>query len=390
MSTVILSAKRTPIGAFMGAFSSLSAPQLGAEAIKSAVSEAGVETSDVQEVIMGNVLTAAVGQAPARQASVYSGLPKSVECMTINKVCGSGLKAVMLADQAIKAGDLELAVAGGQESMTNAPYALPKAREGYKMGNGEMIDLMVNDGLWDCYNNFHMGKAGEMCASEHTFTREQQDEYTIRSYNRAIEAQEKGYFDNEIVPITIKGRKGDITVDKDEEPGRVKFDKIPTLRPVFDKAGTITAANASSIDDGAAAVVVASEDFAREKGIKPMAKVLAHVSHAQEPEWFTTAPTSAIQKVLRKANMKIEDIDLFEINEAFSVVPMHSIKELNLDTDKVNVNGGAVALGHPIGCSGARLLVTLLHELKRRGGKYGLVTLCIGGGEANAMIVEML
>jgi acetyl-CoA C-acetyltransferase len=390
MSTVILSAKRTPIGAFMGAYSTLSAPQLGAEAIKAAVLEVGIDGGDVQEVIMGNVLTGGVGQAPARQASVYAGLPKTVECMTINKVCGSGLKAVMLADQAIKAGDLKLAVAGGQESMTNTPYALPKAREGYKMGNGELVDLMVNDGLWDCYNNFHMGNAGEMCANEHTFTREAQDEYTVRSYKRALDAQENGRFDAEIVPVTIKGRKGDTVVDKDEEPGKVKFDKISSLRPVFKKDGTITAANASSIDDGAAALVVASEDYANEKGIKPLAKVIAHVSHAQEPEWFTTAPTAAIQKVLDKAGMKVEDIDLFEINEAFSVVPMHSIKELNLDEDKVNVNGGAVSLGHPIGCSGARLLVTLVHELKRRGGKYGLVTLCIGGGEANAMIIEMM
>jgi acetyl-CoA C-acetyltransferase len=374
----------------MGAFSTLSAPQLGAEAIKAAVSEAGIDQNEVQEVIMGNVLTAGVGQAPARQASVYAGLPKSVECMTINKVCGSGLKSVMLADQAIKAGDLQLAVAGGQESMTNAPYALPKAREGYKMGNGELVDLMISDGLWDCYNNFHMGNAGEMCAADHTFTREQQDEYATRSYKRAINAQENGYFNNEIVPVTIKGRKGDTVVSKDEEPERVKFDKIPSLRPVFKKEGTITAANASSIDDGAAALVVASEEYASSKGLKPIAKVVAHVSHAQEPEWFTTAPTSAIKKVLDKAGMKVEDIDLFEINEAFSVVPMHSIRELGIDDEKVNVNGGAVALGHPIGCSGARLLVTLLHELKRRGGKYGLVTLCIGGGEANAMIVEML
>lgn len=390
MSTVILSAKRTPIGAYMGAFSTLSAPQLGAVAIKAAVEESGIDKNEVQEVIMGNVLTAGVGQAPARQASVYSGLPKSVECMTINKVCGSGLKAVMLADQAIKAGDLKLAVTGGQESMTNAPYALPKAREGYKMGNGELVDLMISDGLWDCYNNFHMGNAGEMCATDHTFTREQQDEFATRSYKRALNAQENGYFDNEIAPVTISGRKGDVTVNKDEEPERVKFEKIPSLRPVFKKDGTITAANASSIDDGAAALVVASEDYANEKGLKPIARVVAHVSHAQEPEWFTTAPTSAIKKVLDKAGMKLEDIDLFEINEAFSVVPMHSIRELGLDEEKVNVNGGAVALGHPIGCSGARLLVTVLHELKRRGGKYGLVTLCIGGGEANAMIVEML
>lgn len=390
MLTVILSAKRTPIGAFMGSLSSLSAPELGAVAIKSALSEAKVESSDVCEVIMGNVLTAGVGQAPARQAAIYSGLPNSVECLTINKVCGSGLKAVMLADQAIKAGDARVIVAGGQESMSNAPYLMMGVRSGYKMGNNEIIDSMINDGLWDVYNKTHMGMAGELCASQEKFSREEQDNFATRSYQRAITAQKESWFVNEIAPVEVKSRAGVTTVSEDEEPGKVKFDKIPVLKPAFKKDGTITAANASSIDDGAAAIVVSSQEFATEKGLKPIAKIIAHCSYAQSPEWFTTAPTSAIKKVLNKANMKVEDIDLFEINEAFSVVPMHTIRELGLDENKVNVCGGAVALGHPIGASGARILATLIHSLIRTGGKYGVASLCIGGGEANAMIIEIL
>ena len=390
MSTVILSATRTPIGGFLGALAPLSAPQLGAESIKSAIEKAGVKPEEVNEVIMGNVLTAGVGQAPARQAAIYAGLPKTVECMTINKVCGSGLKAVMLADQAIKAGDATTIVAGGQESMSNSPHFLKGARNGYKMGNTELIDSMVHDGLWDVYNNFHMGNAGEICASEHTFSREDQDEYAISSYKKALAAQENGWFDEEITPVTISSRRGDLTVDKDEDPGKVKFEKVPDLRAVFKKDGTITAANASNLNDGASALVVQSEEAAKEAGRKPLARIVAHCSHAQEPEWFTTAPTSAIQKVLKKANMEVGDIDLFEINEAFSVVPMHSIKELGIDREKVNAHGGAVSMGHPIGASGARILTTLIHALKRTGGKYGLATLCIGGGEANAMIIEMM
>lgn len=390
MGSVILSAKRTPIGAFMGSLSSMTAPQLGAESIKAAIKSAGIKNEDVQEVIMGNVLTAGVGQAPARQAAVYAGLPLSVECMTINKVCGSGLKSVMLADQSIRCGDGETFIAGGQESMSQAPYLLPKARAGYKMGNGELVDSMVNDGLWDIYNKFHMGNAGEICADEHEFSREEQDEYATSSYKRAIEAGEKGWFNDEIVPVTYSTRKGDVTVDTDEEPGKVRFEKISQLRPAFKKDGTITAANASSIDDGASALVIQSEEKAKADGRKPLARIIAHCSHAQAPEWFTTAPTSAIQKVLKKADMDLNDIDLFEINEAFSVVPMHSIKELGIDRNKVNIHGGAVSLGHPIGASGARILTTLIHALKRTGGKYGLATLCIGGGEANAMIIEMM
>jgi len=390
MASVILSSARTPIGAFLGSLSSKSAPELGAVAIKAAVERAGVDINEINEVIMGNVLTGGVGQAPARQAAIFAGLPQSVECMTINKVCGSGLKSVMLADQAIKAGDAKLIVAGGQESMSNAPYILPNARTGYKMGNGEFVDSMINDGLWDVYNKVHMGNAGELCSSVEGFSREDQDNFAISSYKRALAAQENGWFNDEIVPVTIADRKGDIVVDKDEEPGKVNFDKIPTLRPVFKKDGVITAANASSIDDGAAALVVASEEYAAEKGLKPIAKIVAHCSHAQAPEWFTTAPTSAIKKVLDKTGLTVADIDLFEINEAFAVVPMHSVRELNLDPEKVNVCGGAVSLGHPIGASGARILTTLINALQRTGGKRGLATLCIGGGEANALIIELM
>lgn len=390
MSTVILSAVRTPIGSFMGSLSSLSAPQLGAICIKEAVNRANITPNDVQEVIMGNVLTAGVGQAPARQASIYAGLPLNVECMTINKVCGSGLKSVMLSDQAIRCGDLDVAVVGGQESMSNAPYILQKAREGYRMGNGELIDSMIHDGLWDVYNKFHMGNAGELCSSECNFSREEQDNYAIESYQRALDSQRNGLFRDEIVPVVIENPKGNIIVEIDEEPGKVKFDKIPTLRPVFKKDGTVTAANASSINDGASALVVASENWANNKGLKPLAKVIAHCSYAQAPEWFTTAPTAVIQKILNKTGFSINDIDLFEINEAFSVVPLHSIRELGIPRDKVNVNGGAVSLGHPIGASGARILTTLIYALKNRNLKRGLATLCIGGGEANAIIIELL
>ncbi|MFP4529565.1 MAG: thiolase family protein [Candidatus Kapaibacterium sp.] len=390
MQSVIVSAVRTPIGAFMGSLSDLSAPQLGARAITAAVERANVSKEYIDEVIMGNVLTAGIGQAPARQAAVYADIPRSVECMTINKVCGSGLKSVMLADQAIRCEDAEIIVAGGQESMTNAPYLLQKARTGYRMGNGELIDSMVHDGLWDCYSNVHMGIAGEACSTEYHISREEQDEFATESYRRAIEAQKNGWFADEIVPVTIEGRKGAVVVDSDEEPGKVKFEKIPQLRPVFKKEGTVTAANASSIDDGAAAVVVTSDVKASAMGMKPIAKIIAHVSHAQEPMWFTTAPAEAIKKVLKKADMQLGDIDLFEVNEAFSVVPIVTEKILGVPFDKMNVHGGAVALGHPIGASGARILTTLIYALKQRGKKYGIASLCIGGGEANAMIIEML
>ncbi len=390
MVSVILSAARTPIGAFMGSLSSLSAPRLGAVAIAGAVKKAGVSKDEIDEVIMGNVLTGGIGQAPARQASIYAGLPSNIECMTINKVCGSGLKSSMLADQAIRCGDAGVVVAGGQESMSNAPYILFKARTGYRMGNGELVDSMVHDGLWDVYNQVHMGNAGELCASEHNFSRSEQDEYATMSYRRAVDAQNNGWFKDEIVQVEITSRKGTVVVDSDEEPAKVRFDKIPQLRPVFKKDGTVTAANASSIDDGAAAVVVASEDKAKALGAKPIAKIISHCSFAQEPDWFTTAPAMAIKKVLDKAGMKLGDIDLFEVNEAFSVVPMYAMKELGIPKEKINIHGGAVSLGHPIGASGARILVTLIHALKRTGGRFGIASLCIGGGEANAMIIEMV
>lgn len=389
-NTYILSAARTPIGAFQGALADISAPKLGSIAIREAVRRAGIEAEQVSEVIMGNVLTAGVGQAPARQASIFAGLPTSVPCMTINKVCGSGLKAVMLGDQAIRCGDAEIVVAGGQESMSNAPYILPKARTGYRMGNGEIVDSMVHDGLWDVYNQYHMGIAAELCASECSISRESQDEYTVLSYQRAQAAQANGWFNDEIVPVAISSKTGTVEVAIDEEPSKVKFEKIPTLRPVFKKDGTVTAANSSTIDDGAACLVLASEKSAISLNTKPLARIVAHASFAQQPEWFTTAPVNGIKKVLKKANMSLEDIDLFEINEAFSVVALAAKDQLGIPLDKLNIHGGAIALGHPIGASGARILTTLLYALRRINGKYGLATLCIGGGEASALIVELL
>ncbi len=387
---VIVSAVRTPIGSFQGALASLTAPQLGAIAIKEAVSRAGIKPEDVSEVIMGNVLPAGVGQAPARQASIYAGLPKSVPCMTINKVCGSGLKAVMLAAQAIIAGDAEIVVAGGMESMSNVPYYLPKARTGYRMGNGTIIDGMVNDGLWDCYNNFHMGNAGELCSKELDIPRKEQDDFSVESYKRALHAIESGLFKNEIVPVEIKDRKGVVTVAEDEEPKKTNFEKGLALKPAFQKDGTITAFNASKINDGASALVVMSKEKADAMGIKPLAKIIAQTSFAQEPEWFTTAPAFAIQNVVKKAGMKLEDIDIFEINEAFAVQALSVIKTAKLDASKVNLNGGAVALGHPIGASGARILTTLINVLQQQNKKFGLATLCIGGGEASALIIERI
>ncbi len=390
MNTVILSAVRTPIGAFMGSLSSFTAPRLGAIVISEAVKRAGLKNEDIEEVIMGNVLTAGEGQAPARQAAIYAGLPVSVPCLTINKVCGSGLKSVMLADQSIKCGDSNVVIAGGMESMSNAPYILFKARTGYRMGNGEIVDSMVNDGLWDVYNNFHMGMAGELCAVECNITREDQDEFAIMSYKRAIEALKNGWFKDEIIPVTIEDRKGTITVDKDEEPEKVNFNKVTSLKPVFKKDGTVTAANASSIDDGASAVLVASQEKASAIGAKPLAKIIAYATHAQQPEWFTTAPAEAIKKAVEKAKMKIGDIDLFEVNEAFSSVAIITKRKLDIPYEKINVHGGAVALGHPIGASGTRILTTLIYALKKYNKKYGLASLCIGGGEAVAMIIENL
>jgi acetyl-CoA C-acetyltransferase len=389
-STFIISAKRTPIGAFLGSLSTFTAPQLGSIAIKAAIDAAGLPLDAVSEVIMGNVLTAGIGQAPARQAALGAGLPDSVPCMTINKVCGSGLKAVMLADQAIRCGDAQIVIAGGQESMTNAPYLLPKGRTGYRYGNGQVIDSMQYDGLTDAYQFQPMGDFAEICASDCNITRSMQDEYAIMSYQRAIEAQKSGAFTNEIVPVLIQDKKGTISIDSDEEPGKVRFDKIPDLKPVFKKDGTITAANASSIDDGAAAIVLASQSAVQKHGLHPIARIVAQVSFAHKPQDFNTAPIEAIKKVLEKAHLTIEQIDLFEVNEAFAVTALSAKNQLDIPLEKMNINGGAIALGHPIGASGARVFTTLLHALKNNNKKYGLATLCIGGGEASAVIVEAL
>jgi acetyl-CoA C-acetyltransferase len=385
---VIVSAVRTPVGSFLGALSSVTAPTLGSIVIKEAIKRANIKPEDVSEVIMGCVLPAGMGQSPARQASIYAGVPESVPCMTINKVCGSGLKSVMLADQAIKCGDAEIVVAGGLESMSNVPYYLDKARTGYRMGNGKVIDGMVNDGLWDVYNNFHMGTAGELCAKEFNFSREDQDNFATESYKRAQKAIDEGLFKEEIVPVEIKTRKGTTIVEDDEEPKKVNFEKALKLRPAFDKEGTVTAFNASKINDGAAALVVMSAEKAKELGLTPLAKIVSQTSFAQKPVQFPTAPAYAIKKVLEKAGLELKDIDLIEANEAFAVQALAVIKVAGLDPAKVNINGGAVALGHPIGASGARILTTLLYAMKNHNAKKGIATLCIGGGEASALIVE--
>ncbi len=385
---VIVSAVRTPIGGYMGSLSSLKATELGAIAIKEAINRAGIKGEDVSEVIMGCVLPAGLGQAPARQAAIYAGLPETVPCMTINKVCGSGLKTVMLAEQAIKCGDAEIVVAGGFESMSNAPYYLMKARQGYRMGNGELIDGMIHDGLWDVYNNFHMGNAAELCAREMNITREDQDAFAEQSYKRTLNSMEQGHFKDEIVPVEVKSKKETITVTEDDDPKRVNFDKAKTLRPSFDKEGTVTAFNASSINDGASASVFMSADKAKELGLTPLAKIVSQGSFAHKPEWFTTAPAYAIEKVLKKADLTVADIDLFESNEAFAVQSCAVMQLAKLDPEKVNVRGGAIALGHPIGASGARILTTLLYTMRDQNAKRGLATLCIGGGEASALIVE--
>lgn len=389
-NVVILSATRTPIGSFMGKLSTLPAARLGSIVIEESIRRAGIDKALVDEVIMGNVLSAGEGQAPARQAALGANLSETTECLTINKVCGSGLKSVMLAAQSIMVGDADIIIAGGMESMSNVPYYIFKARNGLRMGHHKLIDGMIFDGLWDVYNDFHMGCAAELCAREYDISREDQDEFCKMSYQRALEAQKAGRFKNEIVEISLPQQKGEtIIVNSDEEPAKVLFNKISSLKPVFEKEGTVTAANSSSINDGAAAVVLIAEEKAQELGLQPMAKIGAQASAAKKPEWFTTAPSDAIQKCLRKANLKTSDIDLFEINEAFAVVALTVNNILNLDVNKVNVNGGAVALGHPIGASGARILVTLLYEMKRRGAKRGLASLCIGGGEASALIIEM-
>ncbi|MCH7638948.1 MAG: thiolase family protein [Bacteroidetes bacterium] len=388
MASVILSAARTPVGSFGGSLSKVPAPQLGATAIKGAIERAGVDVSEVSEVLMGCVLAAGVGQAPARQAAIHAGVPDSVPCMTVNKVCGSGMKTVLLADQSIRAGDNDVVVAGGMENMSMAPYLLAKGRYGYGYGNGELIDALFHDGLRDAYDGNAMGVAADLCAETCNVPRERQDEFSILSYTRAQESVETGRFADEIVPVTIKGRKGDMVVEKDEEPFKTNFDKIPQLRAVFSKEGTVTAANASTINDGAAALVVASEEWAAANGKMPMAKIVATAQHSQKPNEFTTAPIAAIEKVLAKADLTLDDIDLFEINEAFAVVSLAAQDALGIPTEKLNVNGGSVAIGHPIGASGARILTTLLYAMQQRDAKRGLAAICIGGGEATAIVVE--
>ena len=387
---VIAGAKRTAIGSFLGQFTGVPTPELGSIAIKAAIEQAGVAPADVSEVIMGCVLPANLGQAPARQASLKAGLPPATGCTTINKVCGSGMKAIMLAHDLIKAGSASVVVAGGMESMTNAPHMV-NARTGIRYGDGQLVDHMAWDGLTNPYDGKAMGVFGEQCADKYHFTREEQDAYAIASVDRAKAAQAAGAFANEIVPVTVQGRKGPQEFVEDEQPGRSDTAKIPTLRAAFRKEnGTITAASSSSISDGAAALVLMSADDAKAKGAKPLARVVAHATHSQEPEWFTTAPVGAIQKVLEKAGWKAQDVDLFEVNEAFAVVPMAVMRELGVGHDKLNVNGGACALGHPIGASGARIVVTLLNALTVRGAKRGVASLCIGGGEATAIAIELV
>ena len=387
---VILGGARTPMGSFQGGLATMSAPQLGAIAIKGALGRAAVGAEAIQYVMMGNVLQAGIGQAPARQAAIAAGIPVSAGAATVNKVCSSGLKAVMDASNDIRCGDYEIAVAGGMESMTNAPYMLPKARAGYRMGNGTLVDLMIHDGLWDPYGDKHMGNCAETCVAKYEFSREDQDAFSLESYHRAQAAVKEGRFKAEIEPVTIEGRKGSTTIEDDEEPFAAPLDKMPNLRPAFQKDGSVTAANSSKLSDGAAALVVASAEYAERNNLKPIARIVAHATHSQEPEWFTTAPAGAIRNVLGKAGLSMSDIDLVEVNEAFAAVAMAVMKESGIPHEKLNVNGGAVAIGHPIGCSGARILVTLIHALQARGGKRGLVAICNGGGEATAMIIEMI
>ena len=386
--TYIYGYSRTPIGCFNGGLKSLSAPKLGASVIKSVLTKSGFDTNQVDEVIMGNVLSAGIGQAPARQASIYAGLPYATKCMTINKVCGSGLKAIMLADQSIKQGDTNIAIAGGMENMSLAPHYLLNSREGLNFGDSKLKDAILHDGLWDPYNKMPMGGCAEILNEEENISREDQDAFAIESYERSNQAIKKGYFKNEIIPIEVTTKKNTVLIDTDEEPLKFNKEKILKLRPVFKQDGSITAANASSINDGAAAVLVASSSISND--MKPTAKIIAHTSFAMDPVYFTKAPIFAIKNLLEKAKLSVDDIDLFEINEAFSCVTLTAMSELNLPKDKVNIYGGAVSLGHPIGASGARILVTLLNALKTTKQKYGIACLCIGGGEASAILVEMI
>jgi len=384
----IAGTRRTPWGSFLGSLSGVSAAQLGSTVIKAALEKARVSPDQVDEVIMGNVLGAGLGQNIARQCSIAAGIGTEVPCTTINKVCGSSMKSPIAAAQAIQCGDAELIVAGGTESMSNAPYLLPKARTGYRMGDGQIIDAMVNDGLWDVYNDAHMGTCGDKCAEKHNFTMEDQNKYAIESYKRAQKAQAEGILAREIVPVEVKSRKATITVDADEEPARFNEEKFGKLRPAFGKDGTVTAGNASTINDGAGAMIVCSQEKAKALNIPLEGRILGYAGAATEPDWFTVAPVYALRKLAEKLNLKWGDVDLFEINEAFSVVTMLALKELKLPHEKVNIFGGAVALGHPIGATGARLITTLLNGLEHTGGKLGVATLCIGGGEALAIAIE--
>ncbi len=388
-NVVIVSGARTAIGAFQGSLSSKSAPALGSVAIREAISRAGIDAAEISEVLMGNVLSGGLGQAPARQAALGSDLPNSVPCTTVNKVCGSGMKTVMMAAQALRAGDASIVVAGGMESMSNAPYALEKARTGYRMGNGILLDLMIHDGLWDPYNNCHMGNCGDSTASEFNISREELDAFSAESYRRASAAQAEGRFDREIAPILIPQRKGDpIQVNQDEEPGKGDPAKLPSLRAAFSKDGVTTAGNASSLNDGGCALVLMLESEAQKRGLQPLARVVAQAQFAQAPERFTSAPTGAIQAVLAKAQLSVSDVDIFEVNEAFAVVAMLVAQQAGIPHEKLNVNGGAVALGHPIGMTGARLILTAAYELQAREARYAVCSPCIGGGEATAVLLE--
>lgn len=384
----VISAVRTPLGSFGGALSSFTATQLGAEAIKGAIKKAGISPEIVDEVLMGNVLSANLGQAPARQAALFAGLPNSVPCTTVNKVCSSGLKAVMMAAQSIILGDNDVVIAGGMESMSNVPHYITSVRKGMKLGHGQLVDGMIKDGLWDVYNDYHMGNAADNTARVKGISREAQDQLAVESYRRAARAVEEGKFIPEIVPVEIKSKKGSTVVDQDEEYKNVNFDKIPGLKPVFNKEGTVTAANASTINDGAAALVLMSREKAEELGLKPLARIIGYADAAQAPEWFTTAPSLAIPKALAKAGLTLTDIDFFEINEAFAVVSLAAIQDLKLDPGKVNIWGSGVSLGHPLGASGARILVTLVNILHQNKARYGVAGLCNGGGGASSVVIE--
>lgn len=389
-SVVIVDGVRTPMGGFQGDLSSVSSPELGATVIKEAINRAGIKPEEVNEVIMGSILTAGVGQSPARQAMRKAGVPDATGAVNLNKLCGSGMKAIMMGSNAIKSGEFDIVVAGGMESMTNAPYVLAKARGGFRMGHGEIKDTMFLDGLEDAETGKLMGVFAQEMADKLGITREAMDAFAIESLNRANTAIKEGHFKDEIVPVTIKGRNGDTLIDTDEQPGKAKIDKIPTLKPAFAKEGTVTAANSSSISDGAAAVVLMSEAKAKEKGLKPQARIVAQATNSQHPSEFTIAPIECVKKVLDKAGWKAEDVDLWEINEAFAMVTMAAMNANNLDPKKVNIEGGACALGHPVGASGARIVVTLINSLKRTGGKKGVASLCIGGGEAVALAIELI